>query len=239
MNESFLEIQKVLKLMNVENNYRIEHGYEKSLFADDEIITTEGSELIINEALSNDAKRLFCIFLGPLTDMAIALNKCPEIENKVTVIWIGGGVWPNGGDEFNLSNDIIDKCIIKNNNSIPVINILNLINIIFSNNILNNRNIGISLTQDNRVSSYANKIYHNNFIHSSQHAYDECTNFWDDNVSMGNYWDNYTGLDINGDIIWDSSYYIPGGNNEDRFPLMSPYNIIIGKDYPGLQFLIP
>ena len=116
MNESFLEIQKVLKLMNVENNYRIEHGYEKSLFADDEIITTEGSELIINEALSNDAKRLVCIFLGPLTDMAIALNKCPEIENKVTVIWIGGGVWPNGGDEFNLSNDIIAANIVYKSN---------------------------------------------------------------------------------------------------------------------------
>ena len=30
----------------------------------------------------------------------------PTIAGKLTCIWIGGGDWPKGGEEFNLSNDI-------------------------------------------------------------------------------------------------------------------------------------
>jgi len=37
-------------------------------------------------------------------------------------------------------------------------------------------------------------------------------NIWDNGYpSGGNYWDDYTGSDINGDHIGDSSYNIPGG----------------------------
>ena len=67
---------------------------------------SEGADLIIREAFSDDPRPLFAIFLGPLTDMASALLLNPKIANRLTVIWIGGGVWPDGGEEFNLSNDI-------------------------------------------------------------------------------------------------------------------------------------
>jgi inosine-uridine nucleoside N-ribohydrolase len=30
----------------------------------------------------------------------------PRIENRLTAIWIGGGPYPAGGEEYNLSNDI-------------------------------------------------------------------------------------------------------------------------------------
>jgi inosine-uridine nucleoside N-ribohydrolase len=39
--------------------------------------------------------------------MASALLLEPEIEGRdVRVVWIGGGAWPLGGQEYNLSNDI-------------------------------------------------------------------------------------------------------------------------------------
>jgi len=105
--------------MDAKSEIEIAHGYPSAL----PVVTSaaipsvpapacEGSDLIIREALTDDSHPLFCIFLGPLTDMAIALMKCPEIENRLTVIWIGGGQWPHGGEEFNLSNDIAAANIV-------------------------------------------------------------------------------------------------------------------------------
>lgn len=106
--ESYDEIRRVLDLMDRKDvcDIAVARGYEREIPADGRDASCEGSDLIIREALSDDPHRLFCIFLGPLTDMAIALRARPEIAGRVTVIWIGGGVWPEGGDEFNLSNDI-------------------------------------------------------------------------------------------------------------------------------------
>ncbi|RLI64672.1 MAG: hypothetical protein DRO67_03850, partial [Candidatus Asgardarchaeum californiense] len=64
-------------------------------------------------------------------------------------------------------------------------------------------------------------------------TYDESTNTYDNGYpSGGNYWDDYTGEDnfsgpnqnISGpDGIGDTPYLIPGGSNQDRYPLMHPY----------------
>jgi len=106
MLESYEEIQKVLKILGLHDEIETSHGCKKEIGENCMEASSEGSDLIIREALSDDPHPLFCIFLGPLTDMALALLNCPEIESRLTVIWIGGGIWPAGGDEFNLSNDI-------------------------------------------------------------------------------------------------------------------------------------
>ena len=67
-----------------------------------------------------------------------------------------------------------------------------------------------------------NVIHHNNFIDNVQNAYDKGANQWDDNSSEGNYWSDYTGVDADGDGIGDTPYTIPGGSNQDRYPLMDP-----------------
>ena len=74
-----------------------------------------------------------------------------------------------------------------------------------------------------------NSIYHNNLIDNTQNAYDDYSNTWYNEIlQQGNYWNDFDepsegAYDIDSDGIADSPYNIPGGNNQDRYPLMVPY----------------
>lgn len=116
MNESYSEIERVIELMGTNENIPVLHGAPHAIRNEDTPIQSDGCDLIIKEALRDDPRPLFCIFLGPLTDIASALKMCPGIANKLTVIWIGGGAWPEGGAEFNLQNDVIAANIVYKSN---------------------------------------------------------------------------------------------------------------------------
>ena len=59
---------------------------------------------------------------------------------------------------------------------------------------------------------------------------DGLTNHWD-NGMIGNYWEDYLGVDANDDGIGDTPYDIPGGEGvQDNFPIWDdgPDSIIPG-----------
>jgi inosine-uridine nucleoside N-ribohydrolase len=101
------EVLKLLDLMDLKGRISVHAGAAKPLPDETTAVPSEGSALIIREALKDDARPLHIAFLGPLTDMASALLEEPDIaQRNVRVVWIGGEDWPVGGWEYNLWNDV-------------------------------------------------------------------------------------------------------------------------------------
>ncbi|WP_421726474.1 nucleoside hydrolase [Bauldia sp.] len=107
MRDSHDEVMKLLDLMDLTGQVTVADGAENAIPDPETPSPSPGAELIVREAMKDDDRPLHVAFLGPLTDMASALLMEPQIaERNVRVIWIGGGEWPVGGWEYNLSNDI-------------------------------------------------------------------------------------------------------------------------------------
>lgn len=69
------------------------------------LAASDAARAIVAEAMRDDPLPLYFTCGGPLTNLAAALAIEPKIASRMTVIWIGGGTWPKGGWEYNLSCD--------------------------------------------------------------------------------------------------------------------------------------
>jgi lysozyme len=104
-----------------------------------------------------------------------------------------------------------------------------------SNNHITKNNIkncylGISLRSSN------NLVYLNNFLNNTENVRSpSSTNLWNSPEEitytyngktytnyLGNYWSDYSDVDVNNDGIWDHPYVIDE-NNKDRYPLVNPW----------------
>jgi len=103
-------------------------------------------------------------------------------------------------------------------------------NKMIENNIIANNESGVYIGY-----SSGNQFYRNNFIGNTKHVNVDPSgyvNTWDNRYpSGGNYWSNYTGVDLywgssqnktGSDGIGDAEYTIDS-NNRDRYPLMAPF----------------
>ena len=102
-------------------------------------------------------------------------------------------------------------------------------NTIIGNNIVGNGILGINL---NSLANH-NTIFLNNFIGNALNALDNGTlNEWDNGV-IGNYWDDYGGIDANGDGIGDTPYLVNEFTGSmDHYPKFytNPFITVLGPN---------
>jgi purine nucleosidase len=103
---SYEEAGKIMELMHVRDEYPLLLGSEVPLKDEHTPIDSEGARFIIEEAMKDDPRPLFIGLQGSATDIASAILMKPEICKRMTAIWIGGGMYPKGGWEFNLMQDV-------------------------------------------------------------------------------------------------------------------------------------
>lgn len=109
---SYREINSLLSLMKLGKCVSALRGSPKKLANAEDVATSEGSEFIVREALSSDRRPLVVVVLGPLTDLAAAYLTDARIAKRLTAIWIGGGIYPKGGPEYNQDSDRIAADVV-------------------------------------------------------------------------------------------------------------------------------
>ena len=105
MEKSYQELLKLMEASGIDDVPAL-RGCDAPLSNEADAPECKGVDFIIQEALREDNRPLYIAVQGALTDAAAALNRCPEIAEKLTVIWIGGQGYPDGGPEFNLLQDV-------------------------------------------------------------------------------------------------------------------------------------
>jgi parallel beta-helix repeat protein len=146
------------------------------------------------------------------------------------------GIWAKQTDESTISGSTIE-----NNEGTGILLMTFSDNNKIKNNVIQNNKIGIDVKtgttgntiSENTISGHSeyglrmqsgcnnNIIHHNTFDNKPEcinNAKDVASNTYDDG-SEGNYWDDYMGYDNNSNGIGDTPYDIPGGDNQDLYPL--------------------
>lgn len=112
MEASYQEMGNLLRIMGLEGCFPVRRGAASPSTDPALGVHSPGADLIIQEALADDARPLFVVFLGPLTDLAAAYLKEPGIAKRLTAVWIGGAAYPEGGPEYNQDGDRLAARIV-------------------------------------------------------------------------------------------------------------------------------
>ncbi|MCK5112757.1 MAG: right-handed parallel beta-helix repeat-containing protein, partial [Thermoplasmatales archaeon] len=140
----------------------------------------------------------------------IQLDHCNDVTISDNTVSNNEG----SGVSLTLSdNNIIHNNVIQSNQKGMYIYYFSNSNEIYENTITGNSQYGVHIVQ-----SLNSRFYLNDFTNNGQNAQDPLTNYWSYN-SQGNYWDDYNDYDSDEDDIGDSPYDIPGGGNQDVYPL--------------------
>lgn len=115
MEKSYDEVFRVLKLLKREEYSNVVYkGSEKFLEQEDEPVESSAArELIrLSEGYSEE-NPLYIVGIAAATDIASALLICPEMKNRVFIIWLGGmGYDWHDNKSFNAGQDVLAARVV-------------------------------------------------------------------------------------------------------------------------------
>lgn len=190
-------------------------------------INYSNNNILSDNTIDNNYHGIYLIYSD---NNIISGNTITDGNNGISLIYSNNSNISSNSITSNFKNDINFE---HSNNNIIFGNtlsysyhgmyLLNSDNNIIWDNTINNNQYGIEVSQ----SSENNIYYHNSFmINSRQNSRDAGSNTWYSTTLMkGNYWDDYQGTDANDDGIGDTPYDIVGGDNQDLYPLINPFDV--------------
>jgi parallel beta-helix repeat protein len=198
------------------------HGFNSSIIWDN--IVTNGW---IGIHLDNSYNNTICDNI--VTDNQHGIHLDSSSGNTVRNNTVTNNVWGIDLEYSSNNNTVSDNTVTLGASGIHLS--YSNGNIVTRNNIVENH-CGIHLYYSG-ADVFRNKIYHNNLINNSDQVDSlHSINTWDDGYpSGGNYWSDYTGVDLyrgpyqnetGSDGIGDTPYAIVT-NNTDNYPFMKPY----------------
>ena len=106
----YAEAERILKLCQVEGQIPLYTGANddfetiRTTLTESEFDGFEAVNFIIKEARKAQDQKLVLLPVGKLTNIALALEKAPEIKDNIRIVWLGSN-YPEPG-EYNQENDI-------------------------------------------------------------------------------------------------------------------------------------
>jgi parallel beta-helix repeat protein len=153
-------------------------------------------------------------------------------QSQITSNIISGGsaaFFMSGCDEGQIYRNFINATT-----SIAIRLLINCDDNEFYENIIKDNNVGIEIEDPSDIN---NLFYKNSFISNTIHAIDNGTATPWNNSLIGNYWDTYVGVDLNGDHIGDTPFNVSGSANAtDELPIVdhNPPIITINSPTAGI-----
>ena len=149
-------------------------------------------------------KSYWGIYIGSVYNTTVSENKVSD--NDIGILISNG------------NNTKISKNNVENNNKGIYLS-SSKENVVSRNIIRNNKEYGVYILESvDPPPSTQNSFFQNSFLNNSVHAYDRgVNNYWNNSV-IGNYWDNYSGVDANIDGIGDTPHTFY--NNTDYLPIV-------------------
>ncbi|MFJ6693165.1 nucleoside hydrolase [Streptomyces sp. NPDC091294] len=112
----------ILRLMNLDRRVPAFKGAEHALTDRKTPIRSAGARAIVAEAMRTDTDLPLYVTVGAaLTEVASALLIEPAIASRMTVVWIGGGSYPDGGTgDTNFNEDPTAAQVVFNDSTVEL-----------------------------------------------------------------------------------------------------------------------